>query len=78
VVDVVVEARRWMAIACRVSRAVTSGEKGPSSQILHKQTKRVKRNRKRVVGGEPMNRKKVLNDVRGNENVVEVERFRKN
>jgi hypothetical protein len=76
VVDVVVEARRWMARSCRVSRAVTSGEKGPSSQILHKQTKRVKRNRKRVVGGEPMNRK--LNDVRGNENVVEVERFWKN
>jgi hypothetical protein len=50
------------------------GEKGPGGQILRRQTKRDKFNRIGVVGGEPANIKKVLNDVRSNENVVEVER----
>ena len=58
--------------------AVTSGEWGPGGQILHRKTRRVKFNGIRIVGGEPTDRKKIVSDVRGYENVVKVERSRKN
>ena len=58
--------------------AVTSGERGPGSQILHRKTGRVKLTGTRIVGGEPTDRKEIVSDVRGYENVVEVERSREN
>jgi hypothetical protein len=63
---------------CRGASAVTSGEWGPGGQILHRKTRRVKLNGTKNVGGEPTDRKKIMSDVRGNENVVEIERSRKN
>jgi hypothetical protein len=54
-------------------RAVTSGEWGPGGQILHRKTRGVKLNGTRVVDGEPTNRKKIMNDMRGYENIVEIE-----
>jgi hypothetical protein len=54
--------------------AVTSGEWGPGGQILHKKTRRVKLNGARIVGGEPIDRKEIVSNVRGYENVVEIER----
>jgi hypothetical protein len=63
---------------CRGPRAVTSGEWSPGGQILHKKTRGVKLNGTRVVDGEPMNIKKIMSDMRGYENVVEIYRHRKN
>jgi hypothetical protein len=63
---------------CRESRqakrvegpwAVTSSEKGPGGKILHRQTKRIKLHRTRVVSSELTNRKKILNDVGGDKDV---------
>ena len=54
------------------------GERGPGGQILHRKTKRVKLNGTEIVGGEPMNRKEIVSDVRGDENVVEIERSEEN
>jgi hypothetical protein len=54
--------------------AVTSGEWGPGGQILHRKTRRVKLNGTRIIGGEPMDRKEIVGNVRGYENVVEIER----
>jgi hypothetical protein len=54
------------------------GQKGPGSQIFHKQTKGVKLHGTRIVGGEPTNRKKILDDVGSNKNVFEVEQSWKN
>jgi hypothetical protein len=59
-------------------RAITADEGGPGGQILHKETKRVKLNGTRIVGGESANRKKVVSNVRSYKNVVEIERSRKN
>jgi hypothetical protein len=41
-------------------------------------TSKVKLNGTRIVGGEPTDRKKIVSDVRGYENVIEVERSREN
>jgi hypothetical protein len=57
---------------CRGPRAVTSGERSPSGQILHRKTSGVKLNGTRVVDGEPTNIKKIMSDMRGYENVVEI------
>jgi hypothetical protein len=59
-------------------RAVTSGEGSPGGQILHRETRGVKLNGARVVSGETTNKKEIMSDVGGNENVVEVERSREN
>jgi hypothetical protein len=58
--------------------AVTTGKRGPGGQILHRKTRGVKLNRTRIVGGEPMDRKEIVGDVGGYENVVEIERSREN
>jgi hypothetical protein len=58
--------------------AVTADERGPGGQILHRKTGGVKLNGTRIVGGEPTNRKEIMGDVWGYENVVEIERPRKN
>jgi hypothetical protein len=47
-------------------------------QILHRETKRVKLNGTRIVGGEPTDIKKVVSNVRSYENVVEIERSEEN
>ena len=60
------------------ARAVTSGEMGPGGQILHRKTRGVKLNGIRVIDGEPTNRKKIMSDVRGYENAIEIERPREN
>jgi hypothetical protein len=49
--------------------AVTPSEKGPGGKILHRQTKRVKLHRTRVVSSELTDGKKILNDVGGNKDV---------
>ena len=54
------------------------GEWGPGGQILHRKTSTVKLNGTRIVGGEPTDRKEIVSDVRGYENVVEVEWSREN
>jgi hypothetical protein len=54
--------------------AVTAREKVPGGQILHRKTRGVKLNGTRIVGGEPTNRKEIIGDVWGYENVVEIER----
>ena len=57
---------------------VTSGERGPGGQILDRKTRRLKLNGTGIVGGEPTNRKEIVSDVRGNENIVDVERSGEN
>jgi hypothetical protein len=59
-------------------RAVTAGEGSPGGQILHRETRGVKFDGTRVVSGKTTNRKKIMSDVGGYENVVEVERSREN
>jgi hypothetical protein len=49
--------------------AVTPSEKGPGGKILHRQTKRVKLYRTRVVSSELTDGKKILNDVGGDKDV---------
>jgi hypothetical protein len=46
-------------------RAVTPSEKGPGGKKLHRQTKRVKLHRTRVVISELTDGKKIMNDVDG-------------
>jgi hypothetical protein len=58
--------------------AVTSDEWGPGGQILHRKTRRVKLNGTGIVGSEPTNRKEIVSDVRGDKNVVEIERSGEN
>jgi hypothetical protein len=41
--------------------------------MLHRKTGRVKLNGTRIVGGEPIDQKEIVSDVRGYENVTEVE-----
>jgi hypothetical protein len=41
-------------------------------------TRRVKLNGTRIVGGEPTDRKKIVGDMRGYENVIEIEWSREN
>jgi hypothetical protein len=43
--------------------AVTPSEKGPGGKILHRQTKRVKFHKSRIVSSELTNGKKILNDI---------------
>jgi hypothetical protein len=61
-------------------RAITAGEGSPGGQILHthSETRGVKLDGTRVVSGETTNKKEIMSDVGGYENVVEVERFREN
>jgi hypothetical protein len=54
--------------------AVTAREQVPGGQILHRKTRGVKLNGTRIVGGEPTNRKEIIGDVWGYENVIEIER----
>jgi hypothetical protein len=49
--------------------AVTPSEKGPDGKILHRQTKRVKLHRTRVVSSELTDGKKILNDVGGDKDI---------
>jgi hypothetical protein len=49
--------------------AVTPSEKGHGGKILHRQTKRVKLHRTRVVSSELTDGKKILNDVGGNKDI---------
>jgi hypothetical protein len=51
--------------------AVTTREKSSGSKILHRQVKRVKLHRTRVINGKLTNGEKTLNNVRGNKNVSE-------
>jgi hypothetical protein len=69
---------RWGRGRCRGSRqakcvegpeAVTPSEKDPGGNILHRQTKRVKFHRTRVVSSELTDGKKILNDVGGDKDV---------
>ena len=59
-------------------RAVTAGEGSSGGQIIHRETRGVKFDGTRVVSGETTNRKEIMSDVGGYENVVEVERSREN
>jgi hypothetical protein len=59
-------------------RAVTTGEGSPGGQILHRETRGVKLDGTGVVSGETTNRKEIISDVGGYENVVEIERSREN
>jgi hypothetical protein len=59
-------------------RAITAGEGGPGGQILHRKNRGVKLNGTRVVDGEPTNIKKIVGDVRGYENFVEMKRPKEN
>jgi hypothetical protein len=55
-------------------RANTTSERGPGCQILHRKNRGIKLNGTRAVDGEPTNRKKIMSDMRGYENIVEIER----
>jgi hypothetical protein len=66
--------RCWKVRACRVASRYHSRRGGPGGQILHKKPRGVKLNGTRIVGGEPTNRKKIMCDVWGYENVVEIKR----
>jgi hypothetical protein len=52
---------------------VISSERGPGGQILHRKTDRVKLNGRRIDGGVLTDRKESVNDVRGDENIIEVD-----
>jgi hypothetical protein len=70
--------RRWTkGGACREVRCCHSDEWGPSGQILHRKTRRVKLNGTGIVD-RFTNRKKIVSDVRGSKNVVEMERSGEN
>jgi hypothetical protein len=76
--------RRWRRVgggrAGRVEwpRAVTAGERSPGGHILHRKTRGVKLNVTRIANGEPTNKKEIMGDVWGYENVVENEGSREN
>jgi hypothetical protein len=55
------------------SRTVTAKEEVPGTKILHRDTKRVKFNRNKIISGELANGQKVFNNVGGKENIVETE-----
>jgi hypothetical protein len=56
--------RRWRkAKVCRGARSYHTRRGGPGSQILHRETKSVKFNGRRIVGGELTDRKKVVSNV---------------
>ena len=46
-------------------------------EILHRDTKRVKLHRNKVISSELANKKKIFNDVRSYKDIVETERARK-
>jgi hypothetical protein len=64
--------------ACRGASSCHSGQGSPGGQILHRERRGIKLNGTGVVGGETTNRKEIMSDVGGYENVVEVERSREN
>jgi hypothetical protein len=52
--------RRWRKVrVCRGTPSYHTGRGGPGGQILHRETKRVKLNGTRIVGGETRIRKKI-------------------
>jgi hypothetical protein len=59
-------------------RTVTAGERSPEGQILHRKTRGVKLNGTRIAHGEPTNKKEIMGDVWGYENIVEIEGPREN
>jgi len=62
---------RWKLQGVEGSRAVTSKEGGPGAKVLHRDASRVKFNGNMIVRSKLSNRKKVFNNSRSNENVVE-------
>jgi hypothetical protein len=50
--------------------AVTSDDLSPRGKSLHRTAKRVKFHRTVIVGGKLANRNKVLNKIRGNQNII--------
>jgi hypothetical protein len=60
-----------------VSDAVTSGERGPGGHILHKKPDESNSINKNC-GGEPRDRKEIVSDMRGYENIIEIEWSREN
>ena len=51
---------------------ITSQASNPRSEILHRETKRIKHKRNIIDSGEPTDRDKVFDKFGGNEDVVEV------
>ena len=64
--------------ACRGARCCHIVRVGPGGQILLRKTRRVKLNGTVIVGSEPTNRNEIVSDVRGEKNVVEMERSGEN
>jgi hypothetical protein len=62
--------------ACRGARRCHSGRVGSWWPNLSQKIRGVKLNGTRIVGGEPTDRKEIVGDVWGYENVVEIERSR--
>jgi hypothetical protein len=53
----------WCRERVDVTRTIAPGDHVPSSQILHRKTKRIKLDGTIIVGGKTTNRNQVLNDV---------------
>lgn len=70
--DDVAEAR------CEKGDASSRREKALSTENLHEQPKGVKLNRTRVISGKLVNGEEILNDMRGDKNVVKMKGSRKN
>jgi hypothetical protein len=54
--------------------AVTSEEGAPSSRVLHSKTRRVKLDRTRIISGKTVNRKKIVDQRRSDENIGNAKR----
>jgi hypothetical protein len=79
VVEVVVEMHQWRrARACRGAPSCHIGRERCWWLDPSQKTREVKLNGTRVADGEPMNRKNIMSDMRSYENVVDIERSRKN
>jgi hypothetical protein len=62
----------WQAQGVDKTGAIGPNDHALRSKILHKETKRVKFHRTRIISGEFMNRQKILNNVRSNKDIVKV------
>jgi hypothetical protein len=63
---------------CRGARCCHIGREGSWWLDPSQKTRRVKLNGTRIVDGEPTDRKEIVGDMRGYENVIEIEWSREN
>jgi hypothetical protein len=64
----------WALESVKLPRTVTPKKLTPSKKVLHRETKRVKINRTVITSSKLMNRDKIFNNARCNENIAKMKR----